>query len=75
LRSADAVASSRGRGLDDDHVATATRTSKCGRRWLAIYSTSMLSLRLWDREQLAGARDVIGTGRFGKQAEVAILLA
>jgi hypothetical protein len=31
----------------------------------------MLNLRLWHGEELAGARDVVATGRPGEQAEVA----
>ena len=59
-------------GLDDDHLAAATRTRRRDHR-LAIcrITISMLNLRLWHGEELAGAREVVDTGRPGEQAEVA----
>jgi hypothetical protein len=34
-------------------------------------TVSMLNLRLWPGEELAGARDIVDTARPGEQAEVA----
>ena len=62
-----------GKGLDYQHAAAATWTSKRALRRVAICGiiASMLSLRLCHGKEFAGARDVVGTRRFGEQAEVA----
>ena len=59
-----------GEGLNDDHMAAATRTRRRGRR-LAICGIGMLGLRGWHGEELANAREVVGAGGLGEQAEVA----
>src|SRR5260370_34110628 len=56
-------------GLDDDHAAAATWT--CRLVVIGSIGIGRLALRLWPREQFAGARNVVGAGGVGQQAVVA----
>src|SRR5262245_18903657 len=53
--------------FDDEHAPAAAWTS----RLVVIGVFGWLAVELWRGEQLAGARDVVGAGRFGEQAVVA----
>ena len=55
-------------GFDDDHAAAA---AWAGMRVVVIDDMDRLGLGLWDGEQLAGSRDVVGAGGFGQQAVMA----
>src|SRR5712691_3619341 len=56
--------------LDSDHSAAAAWTCMHEGRGLVAIGIRRLGLGVWDGEQLAGARDVVGAGRSGEQAVV-----
>src|SRR6266705_5078218 len=57
--------------LDSDHSAAAAWTCMHEGRGLVAIGIRRLGLGVWDGEQLAGARDVVGAGAVGKQTIVA----